>query len=115
MKATIKQIMPAPGWRLLIAYRATPDKTVTEVHPAVGWGIVEYTNDPRDVRILGFPARFEEVQLLVLWHTDISAGAVLDVKSLDDDGTIIKILPPGVVPTEEDALVLLEDLKSADE
>lgn len=69
MKEQIKQIMPAPGWKVLICRSA--EHSIAHEVPVVGWGVVEFTNDAQDCRDRNCPDKFTEVELLIFYDEHV--------------------------------------------
>ena len=115
MHEKVKQIMPAPGWRVWGCHSFLDAKA--EEFPVIGWGVVEYEHDDVDVRDLKLSEKkFTSVELVVYMPSD---DCTISVRSLHVSRlTVVQIFPPNVEVTEVDKEQLeadVEDLKRTQE
>jgi hypothetical protein len=102
MKSQIKQMTPTKvGWKLMI-----PTKSGVKLAPVVAWGVIKFTNHPMDAELFGLREHYEEKHMMVFWDSGVT-----DTQTLANSGIPTLVLDPGVEPTEDDKLALLNKFK----
>jgi hypothetical protein len=106
MQFEIKQIIPAPGWRVLLCGRSSGALFLVDSEPkirqAVGWALCEFSNDPEDVSVHGYASKQTAVDLLVDTTRECGPSEVYPLRMLRYWGISEIIFQLGEEITEQD-------------